>query len=65
MIISKTPYRISFFGSRGIQPTRDSTHFLKIGFVVAGGGFYSYYNHQCIKLDKEKKNYKKKIMFYA
>ena len=29
------------------------TYFLKIGFVVARGRFYSYYNLQCIKLDKE------------
>jgi hypothetical protein len=31
-----------------------------IGFVVAGAGFYSYYNLQCIKLDKEKKILEKK-----
>jgi len=31
-------YRI-YFGSHGIEPKRDLTHFLKIGFVVAGGGF--------------------------
>ena len=36
------------------------THFLKIGFVVAGGGFYSYYNLQCIKLDKENRIQEKK-----
>ena len=43
-------------GSHGIEPKRDWTHFLKIGFVVAGGGFYSYYNLQCIKLDKVKES---------
>ena len=42
-------------GSHGIEPKRDWTHFLKIVFVIAGGGFYSYYNHICIKLDKGKK----------
>ena len=36
----------------------------KIGFVVAGGGFYSYYNLKCIKLDKGKKN-SRKNKFYA
>ena len=30
-------------------------YFLKMGFVVAGGGFYSYYIHQENKLDKERK----------
>ena len=49
-----------------IAPTRDCTHFLKIRFVVAGGGFYSYYNHQCIKLDKEKTySIVKKVKFYS
>ena len=42
-------------GSHGIEPKRDWTHFLKIGFVIAGGGFYSYYNLQYIKLYKKKK----------
>ena len=36
----------------GIEPT----------FVIAGGGFYSYYNIQCTKLDKESKNLKKNIL---
>ena len=27
----------------GIAPTRNCTKFLKIRFLVAGGGFYSYY----------------------
>ena len=35
----------------GIVPT----HFLKIRFVVAGGGFYFYYIHQGNKSDKERK----------
>ena len=29
-------------GSLGFAPTRNCTHCIKIGFVVAGGGFYSY-----------------------
>ena len=41
--------------TNGIEPT-----FLKIGFAVAGGGLYSYYNHQCIKLYKEKRIQEKK-----
>ena len=51
----------SLFSSNGIEPTRDWTKFLKVEFVVAGGGFHSYYNLQCIKLDKERK-YKKKVL---
>ena len=43
------------FGSLGIAPTRNCTHFLKIGFVVAGGGFYSYYIQRGNKSDKERK----------
>ena len=35
----------------------------KNGFVVAGGGFYSYYIHQGNKSDKE--NCKKKVKFSA
>ena len=35
-------------------------HFLKIGFVIDGGGFYSYYNLKCIKLDKQKRIPEKK-----
>ena len=38
-------------------------HFLKIGFVIDGGGFYSYYNLKCIKLDKQKRILEKKIIF--
>ena len=59
-------YSISRFvilGSHGIEPIRDLTHFLKIGFVVAGGGFYSYHNLVCIKLDKEKRILEKKNSF--
>jgi hypothetical protein len=33
--------------------------------VVDGGEFYSFYNLQCIKLDKERKYARKKISFYA
>ena len=42
-------------GSLGIAHTRDCTYFLKIGFVVAGGGSYSYYIHQGNKSAKERK----------
>ena len=31
------------------------THILKIKFVVAGGGFYSFYIHQGNKSDKDRK----------
>ena len=50
-------------GSLGIIHTLDCTHFLKIGFVVAGGGVYSYYIHEGNISDKEKKfyAYKKKM----
>ena len=54
---------ISNIGSHGIEPTWDWNIFLKILFVVARGGFYSYYNLQCIKLDKERKNVRKEISF--
>ena len=36
------------------------THFLKIGFVVAGGWFYSYYIHQGNKSDKGREIFRKK-----
>ena len=52
-------------GSLGIAPTRNCTHFRKIGFVVAGGGFYSNHIHQGNKSDKEKKIVSKNTMFYA
>ena len=45
-------------GSLGIAPT-----FIKIGFVVDGGGFYSYYMQQGNKLDNEKKIVRKKLCF--
>ena len=51
------------FGSLGIAPTQDCIDFLKTGFVVAAGGFYSYYIHQWNKSDKERKIVRKK--FYA
>ena len=41
------------FNSHWIEPTF-------FGFVVTGGGFFSYYNLQCIKLDKRIKNLRKK-----
>ena len=46
------------FGSLGIAPTRNCTHFLKIGLVVAGGWFNSYYIHQGHKSNKEGKSQK-------
>ena len=50
-------------GSLSIAPTRNCTHFLKIGSVVAGGGFYSYNIHQGYKSDKERKIARKKLSF--
>ena len=61
--ISKLCNRIRvylFKGSHGIELTWDWTNFLKIVFVIASGGFYSYYNLQCIKFDEEWKNLQKK-----
>ena len=57
------PYPQGNFGSLGIAPARNCTNFLKIGFVVAGGGFYSYYIHQGNKLDKERNIVKKRLSF--
>ena len=51
---------IETFGSLVIEPTRDCTLFLKIGFGVAGGGFYSYYIN---KLDEERRIVRKKLSF--
>ena len=51
------------FGSLGIASTRNCTLFLKIGFVVAGSGFYSYYIHQGNISDKERKNCKYYLRF--
>ena len=48
-------------GSLGIAPTRNCAHFLKIGFVVAGGGVYSYFIQQGNKSDKEMKILRKKL----
>ena len=42
-------------GSLGSTPTRNCNHFLKIGFVVSGGVFYSYYIRQGNKSDTERK----------
>ena len=36
---------------------------LKIGFLVAGGGFYFYYIHQGNKSDKERKIVRQKVKF--
>ena len=52
------------FGSIGIQPNGIQPTFIKIEFVVAGGGFYSYYNHLHINLDKEREVCKK-TKFYG
>ena len=49
-------------GRLGIAPTRNCTHFLKIGLVVAGGGFYSYYIHLGYKSDKERKIVRKSLV---
>ena len=56
MVKTKISYNL---GSLSIAPTRDCTHFLKIGSVVAGGEFYSYSVHQGNKSDKERKIFKK------
>ena len=50
-------------GSLGIAATRNYAHIPKIGFVVAGGGFYSYYIHQRNISDKERKIVRKKLSF--
>ena len=52
------------YDSFDIAPTRDCTQFLKIGFSVAGGVFYSYYIHQGNKSDKERRKIvRKKFSF--
>ena len=43
----------------GIEPT-----FLKLDSWSPGAGYYFYYNLQCIKLDKERNDLRKKS-FYA
>ena len=50
-LLDKDQYKnaIEIKVSIGIAPTRDCIHFLKIRFVVAGGGFYSY----CIPQEKK------------
>ena len=53
----------TFVGSLDIAPTRNFTYFLKIGFVVAGGGFYSYCINQGNKSDNERKTLRKKLSF--
>ena len=47
-------------GSLGILHPHGNAPFLKIGFVFAEGGFYSYYIHQGNKSDKERKIVRKK-----
>jgi hypothetical protein len=59
------PYNRPHSGSIGIAPTHNCTHFLKIGFVVAWGGFYSYYIRQGNKIDKERQIVRQKFKFYA
>ena len=51
------------FKNIGIGPTWNCTHFLKIGIVVAGGGFYFHYIHRGNKSDKERKIVRKKLSF--
>ena len=53
-----------FLGSLGIEPTWNGTHFHKIRFVFAGGGFYFNYIHQGNKSDKERKIVRKKFYVY-
>ena len=62
-VVPLYPYLNTNNGSLGIAPTRICTHFLKIGFVVAGGGLYSYYIHQGNKSDKERKIVRKQLSF--
>ena len=50
-------------GSLGIAPTPNCSHFLKIVFVVAWGGFYSYFIHQGNKSYKKGKIVRKKLNF--
>ena len=45
----------ALLGSLGIVTSRNCTHFLKIGFLVAGGRFHSYNINQGNKSDKEMK----------
>ena len=55
--------KIAIYGSPGIATSRNCTNFLKIGFVVARNGFYSYYIHQGNKSQKERKIVRKKLSF--
>ena len=56
------PKRESFFDDTKLS-SLGCTHFLKIGFVVTGVGFYSYYVHQGNKSSKERKIVRKKLSF--
>ena len=62
-IRKKSVLQIDRTGSLGIPPTQDCTHSLKIVFVVAGGGLYSYYIHQGNKSDKERIIARKMLSF--
>ena len=53
--------RAIFTGSLGIAPTRNCTHFLKIGYVVARGGVFSNKGINQSKKGKLEEN----IKFYA
>ena len=53
----------NWIGSLDIAPTRNCTNFLKIEFVVAGGGFISYFISKGNKSDKEKKIVRNKLSF--
>ena len=54
----------TIIGSLIIASTHNCTLFLKIGFMIAGGSFYSYYVHQD-KSDKESKIIIKKILMHT
>ena len=49
--------------SLGIAPTQNCTNFFIIGFLIAGGGFYSYFIYQGNKLDKERNIVRKNLSF--
>ena len=51
-------------GSLGIAPTRNCIYFLKIGFVVAGGGCYSFYMYHGNISDKESKLQEEKDLLH-
>ena len=64
--LTKTFYVfIIYSGSLVIEPTRYCTHFFKIVFIIAVGGFYSYYIHQGNRSDKERKIVRKKFSIHT